>query len=344
MADRCVDACRNHGHAHCAVHVRVEGRTNDDVCVGIDFLADFVRSFVEFEEGQVVATSDVDQNTTCAFEADFVEKRVRNRLLCRIDGAVFASCFTSAHHRFAHFVHHRTNVSKVEVDQARTNHQVGHAFNALIQNVVSHCEGFGKGGFFGRQTEQVLVRNDDQRINNLLQSFDACFRLFHALAAFELERLGHNANGQNAQLTSRLRDDRCRASARAAAHTSGDKAHVCASQMVNDLLDAFFSRSRANRRTSTSAQTFGDFQTHLDLRCRFRLLQSLRVGVRNNELHTLKFFFDHVIDRIAACTANAKYGNPGLELFLPGHGKVQCHTLSACMFWGPSQTGHSSTD
>ena len=82
----------------------------------------------------------------------------------------------------------------------------------------------------------------------------------------------------------------------------------------------------------------------LDLRRRFRLLQSLRVGVRNNELHTLKFFFDHVIDRIAACTANAKYGNPGLELFLPGHGKVQCHTLSACMFWGPSQTGHSSTD
>ena len=48
--------------------------------------------------------------------------------------------------------------------------------------------------------EQILVRNDDQRIDALLQFADAAFGDAQAALAFEMERLGHDADGENAHL------------------------------------------------------------------------------------------------------------------------------------------------
>jgi hypothetical protein len=83
--------------------------------------------------------------------------------------------FAGAHHGLAHLAHHRTDVGEVEVDQAFLDHQVGDAGNAGIEHLVGHREGVGEGRLVVGDAEQVLVRNDDQRVDALLQLLDAGF-------------------------------------------------------------------------------------------------------------------------------------------------------------------------
>ena len=171
----------------------------------IDFFADAVGRFVQFEQmSDRVPACDVDQHALGAAQADFVQQRVGDGLFGGLNGAIFALGLACAHHGFAHLVHHGAHVGKVEVDQAGTDHQVRHALNTLIKHVIRHRERLGERGFFIGQTEQVLVRNDDQRIDHLLQRLDAVFGLLHALAALELERLGDDADSQNTQVRGRL--------------------------------------------------------------------------------------------------------------------------------------------
>ena len=143
-----------------------------------------------------------------------------------MDRAIFAFGLAGAHHRLAHFIHYRPDIGKVQINQARAHHQIGDPFDALIQHIIGHAKGFGKGGFFIRKPEQVLVRNDDQCIDHLLQRLDPFFGLPHPLGAFKLKWLGDNPNSQNTKFARRLRDNWRSPGSGATAHSGGDKTHM----------------------------------------------------------------------------------------------------------------------
>ena len=195
----------------------------------------------------------------------------------------------------------------------------------MIQHVISQLERLSEGGVFIGQTEQVLVGNDDQRVDNLLQGVDAFIGLLHTLAAFKLERLGHNTNGQHTKFTRCLCDDRSCTSTSAATHARGDKAHVRTREMINDLFNAFFGSCCANGCAGTCPQTFCHLDTHLDARLCLSMLKRLGVSVCNNKLNPVQFLLDHVVDRVAASTTHTKYSDPWFQFFLTGNGEVQCH-------------------
>jgi hypothetical protein len=100
---------------------------------------------------------------------------------------------------------------------------------------------------------------------------------------------------------------------------------VRAGQVVHDLLDRFLGRRGADGGTRARAQPLGHLGAHLDLLGRVRLLESLRVGVGDDELDPLELLLDHVVHRIAAGAAHAEHGDPGLEIFLPRKRKIECH-------------------
>ena len=322
MTDGGVNAGGHNGHAHLALHRRIQCGPHNDVGVGVHLFADLVGSFVQFKQRQIIAAGDVDQHPLGPFQADFVQQRVGDGFLGGQNGAVVAFGLARAHHRLAHFVHHRPDIGKIEVDDAGADHQVGHTLDPLIQHVIGQREGVGECRVFVGDAEQVLVGDDDQGIDDLLQGLDALFGLTHPFRTFKLERFGHHAHGQNAQFTRGLRNDRRSPGASAATHAGGDETHMRASQMIDDLFDRFFRSSRTNRCTGPCPQPFGDLDPHLDFRRGARLLQRLCVGVRHDELDPVQIFLDHVIDRISARATDAKYGNPGLEVFLPGQGEV----------------------
>src|SRR5690606_37222628 len=94
--------------------------------------------------------------------------------------------------------------------------------------------------------EEVLVGNDDQRVDMAVQLVDAFLGQLGATIALELEGLGDDAYGQNALLARRARHNRGSAGACAAAHACGDEHHVRAREMVIELVKTLLGRSAAD--------------------------------------------------------------------------------------------------
>ena len=171
--------------------------------------------------------------------------------------ALLAGGFAGAHHRLAHLAHDGADVGEVEIDEAFLDHQVGDAGDAGIEHLVGHREGVGEGGLLVGDPEQVLVRDDDQRVDALLQLVDAGLGDAHAALALEVERLGDDADGEDAELARRAGDHRRGAGAGAAAHAGGDEHHVRAGQMIADLVDHLLGGGAADLRLRAGAETFG---------------------------------------------------------------------------------------
>src|SRR5206468_7102459 len=85
--------------------------------------------------------------------------------------------------RSAGVVHDRANVGEVEVDQAGDRDQVGDALDALAQDVVGLLEGIEDRRPPLDDREQALVRDDDQRVDDLAQALDALLGLMRARGA-----------------------------------------------------------------------------------------------------------------------------------------------------------------
>ncbi len=115
-----------------------------------------------------------------------------------------------------------------------------------MQHLISHRESIGKGGPLIGEPEQVLVRDDDQGINIGLQFLNTGIGLPHADLAFEIERLGDNANGQDTLLTAGAGDHRGSPGSGSATHTGGDEHHVAVGQLGEDIIDAFLGSDAAD--------------------------------------------------------------------------------------------------
>ena len=120
-----INACGDDGDPHNTLQAGIEGRSDDDVGVIIDFGANPVCGFVDLEQGDVHTAGDVDQHTLGPLHGGIVQQRVGDSRFRRIQGAAFAVGFTGAHHGLAHFAQNRADVGEVQIDQARHHHQVG---------------------------------------------------------------------------------------------------------------------------------------------------------------------------------------------------------------------------
>jgi hypothetical protein len=227
--------------------------------------------------------------------------------------ALVAGGLARPHHRLAHFAHDGADVGEVEVDQAFLDHQVGDAGDARVEHLVGHREGVGEGGLLVGDPEQVLVRDDQQRIDHLVQLGDAGLGGAHAAAALEMERLGHDADGEDAHVARGLGDDGSSTGAGAAAHAGGDEHHVGAREMVAQLVDHLFGRRGADVRLRAGAEALRDRRAHLHDALRLRHRQRLRVGVGDHEVDALEARRDHVVDGVATGATDAEHGDPGLQ-------------------------------
>src|SRR3546814_13817647 len=73
-----------------AVQIGIEGRTDDDVGVGVHHLADMIGGLVHLHQAQVVAAGDVDDDALCAAHRHFVQQRVGDGFFGRLDRTVVA--------------------------------------------------------------------------------------------------------------------------------------------------------------------------------------------------------------------------------------------------------------
>ncbi len=124
-----------------------------------------VRRLVDLEQLHVLAADDRDDDALGAGHRDAVEQRVGDGAFGGFERAVLALALAGAHHRLAHLAHHRAHVGEVQIDEARHDHQIGDRAHALLQHFVGELESFLEGGFRLGDQKQVLVGNDDQRVD-----------------------------------------------------------------------------------------------------------------------------------------------------------------------------------
>jgi len=189
--------------------------------------------------------------------APFIEESSINGLAIAASAALSARFSPEAspvpNHGLAHFAHDRTHVGEIEVDEAFLDHQIGDAGDAGIKHLVGHRKGVRKGSVFSfAHAEQVLVRDDEQRVDDLVQLLDAGFGHPHAAHALEVEWLGDDADGKNAELLGATRYHRRRAGAGPTAHAGRHEHHMgpreVVADFVNHLLGCRTPRPRAGSR------------------------------------------------------------------------------------------------
>ena len=203
--------------------------------------------------------------------------------------------------------HNRFHVGKVEVDQTTIRDQVGDSLDTLPQYVVGHAEGFVHFGVFRGDLQQAIIRHHDQRVHGWLELLDARFGHFAAMIALEREWPRDNANRQCAQF---LRDGgdnwRC-ARARAAAHPSGHKHHIRATQHFNQFIMGFFGGFLADHRIAARTQTTGQFIADPHPQCGWRMDESLSIGVDGDEFNALHTGLNHPINGVRAAAAHPNH-------------------------------------
>ena len=168
--------------------------------------------------------------------------------------------------------------------------------------------------FSSGHPEQILVRDDQQRVHHLLQFHNAGFGKAHAALALKVEWLGDHAKGENAKLTRGLCNNGRRASAGAPAHSRGDKNHMRAGQMIADFIDRFFRRRAPHLGLRAGAKAFGHLSAHLDDAFGLGHGERLRVRIGDDEIDALQARRDHVVDCIAAGAADPEYRKARLHL------------------------------
>ena len=277
LLDLHVDAGRNDRDAHPPGEVVVDGAAEDDVRILGHFLTDAVRSLVHFEQSHVVAAGDVDQQAAGAGHAGVLEQRVADGGFGGAYGAVLALGLAGAHHGLAHFGHYRADVGEIEVDEAGCDHQVGDAADAHVQHMVGHLEGFAPAGALVCEPEQVLIRDDNQRVDELLQLGDAGLGGFRAPAAFKGKWLCHDTNGEHAALARHAGDHRGRTGSRAAAHASGDKHHVHAFEMMRQFVGGLFGGGTPDIWLGTGAEALRQMRAELNAAIRAAVHELLRI-------------------------------------------------------------------
>ena len=104
-----------------------------------------------------------------------------------------------------------------------------------MQNFICHCEGFGKCRLGIGDAEQILVRDNDKRINLLGQFVYAFVGRPHAPCALKIEGFGDHTDGQHAQFACGAGNNGCRTGAGTPSHAGCNKGHMRALQHVHDF-------------------------------------------------------------------------------------------------------------
>src|SRR6204780_1034778 len=95
--------------------------------------------------------------------------------------------------------------------------------------------------------------------------------------------------------------------------------------MIADFVEHLLRGGRADVGLRSCAKALRDLGAHLDDALRLRHGEALGVGIGDDEIDTLKARGDHVVDGIAASSANAEHGNTRLQLADIRGSKIECH-------------------
>ncbi len=226
---------------------------------------DDARRFLDLVDREIGAAGEVDQNAARALDRGLVEQRTRHGFLRGVQRAILALAGPGAHHREPHAGHDRADVGEVEVDEPGDQDQIRDPLHRLLQDRIGDAKRGDQRGAAVHHREQSLVGDRNQRVHDRAQRLEPGFGLDHALPALEGEGLGHDRDGQDAEVLRERRDHRRSPGPGAAAEPGGDEHHVGAAQQPRDLIRIFLRGAATDLGIRAGAQAPGELGAELDL-------------------------------------------------------------------------------
>jgi hypothetical protein len=113
--------------------------------------------------------------------------------------------------------------------------EVRDPLNALAQDIVSELECLHQGHLRRGDFQQAIVGDGDERINVLLELFDALLGALGSQSPLKREGLGDDSHRQHSRLARQARNHGGSAGARAPAHPCRQKDHICVFQERGQL-------------------------------------------------------------------------------------------------------------
>ena len=145
------------------------------------------------------------------------------------------ACGRRSHHRHPDFAHDGAHVGEVDVDKARVVDHLGDPRHRAVQHIVGGRVGVQHRNIFAQHLHQLVVGDDDQRVDSLAELVDPHLRDLLPLA-FESERPRDDGDSQDVEALRDVRDNGRRAGPGAAAHARRDEEHVGAVDQLGDAV------------------------------------------------------------------------------------------------------------
>ena len=262
------EARRNDGDFHFVVDIAVDAGAEDDVCGVVNHALHEGSRRLHFVHGQIVAADNVEDDALCALDGRG-EQRAVDRKAHSLDDPVFTLRNADAHVREPLVFQDGAHVRKVEVDERGIDDEVGNAADTLFEDLVRNAESFHHRRIFGNDAGDLVVRDDNERIDILFEVFQPLRRIVHALFAFKAERFGDDGNGKDLQIARDLGDDGSCPRTCAAAHACRNKEEVGIFHRFRKHFFTFFGRRSAHFGFSARAEPLRQRRTDLDLVFRF---------------------------------------------------------------------------
>ena len=258
---------------------------------------------------------NVHEHARSAFDVDVFEKRRGKSHVGSHDTAVFALSVTRTHESRTALEHDLTDIGKVNVHEAVTEHDAANALDCVTEDFVSHLEGFIHGSLLVRsleEREEFLVFDNDDGVDSSAESINAFLCDRRTCVTFEAERLGHHSDGENAKFAGNVCHHRSSTRTRTTAHTGGHEHHVGARHGSPDVVQVFFGCLTANFGVHTGAQVSGGLFANQNLVVSKAQVQSHRIGIDGIVFHTFNVHALHAVHSVAAGTADTEHLDLGV--------------------------------
>ena len=260
-------------------------------------------SEVSVLESYVGRHGNAYKNTGCTLDGGF-EKRARNCSLCRDLSLVLTGCRACTHVSIACIAHYACDVREVKVDEAGNVDELGNTLNTAAENVVCDLESILESDAGLGDLLESFVGNDNEGVNVVAELLDTLFCLKHTAATLKEEGLGYDRNRENIHFVCDSCNNGSRAGTCSAAHTGCNEYHICACKSCADLLGILLCRALTDLGICACAVTLGDLLADGNECGRYRIAESLTVGVDRNKLNASDICVDHSVDRVVTAAAN----------------------------------------
>ena len=284
------------------------------------------RGLLDLLKADIHGAGDIDEHAARTVDGG-LEQRAGDGHAGGLLGLALACRAAHAHVRHAGVLHDGGDIGKVEVDEAGVADEVGNGLHRLTQHIVRDLKGVGEGDLLIGRMLEALVGDNDEGIDLALQLLDALFGLLHPAAALKAERLGDDADGQDALLAGDLGHDGRAARAGAAAHAGGDEHHVGILQRLGDLGAALLRALAAHLGIAARALAVGQLLADLDLIGSAGNVERLLIGIDRDEIHAAGPGAHHAVDHVIAAAADADDLDPD-DVFNAGI-QSECHIGSS---------------